>query len=353
MADKKKKDGVTRRDFVKGAAAGFGGAAAVLGFPGILTAQSKPIRWRLQGYYPSTASAGKYGPLWAKSITELTGGRLTVEYSEPGAIVPVGESFQNVADGTIDACQAFANFYRGIFPETDIEAGLPFAWETPFEMHDAYYNRGLLEEIRKIYAEHNILYCCPCYGNLIYGFSTVKPIRKAADMKGMKIRDLGLSADWVASYGASPTSLPAGEMYMALKMKTIDGVHYGVAVLEDLKIGEVCKYFLIEPNTGTCSMNLFCSMKSYNKLPNDLKKIVKDYSLPLVLPAVLSWDEKRSLAEISKKYGVEAVRWPKAEVDKGRAFMIEKLWPKVASKSARCKKLVDLVVAQAKHYGKI
>ena len=352
MDEKIKKNGLTRRDFVKGTAAGIGGVAA-LGFPAIVKAQNKPIKWRLQGYYPSTAEAGKYGPLWAKSITELTEGRLTVEYSEPGAIVPVGESFQNVADGTIDACQAFGPFYRGLMPEVDIEAGLPFAWETPSEIHDAFYHRGLLEEIRKVYADYNVFYCCPCYGNLIYGFSTVDPIRKPEDFKGKKIRDLGLSADWVAHYGAAPTSLPAGEMYMALKMKTISGVHYGVAVLEDLKIGEVCKYFLIEPNTGTCTMNLFCSMKSFKKLPPDLQKIVADYSLPLVLPVVVGWDEIRSLAEIKRKYGVEAVRWPKEDVDKGRAYMIEKLWPKVAAKSPRCKKLVDMIVEQAKHYGKI
>jgi hypothetical protein len=33
--------------------------------------------------------------------------------------------------------------------------------------------------------------------------------------------------------------------------------------------------------------------------------------------------------------------------------MSEKLWPKVAAKSARCKKLVDIVTAQAREYGKI
>ena len=353
MADKMMKAGISRRDFVKGAAAGIG-AGALMGLgPKEAKAQGNVIKWRMQGYYPSTAEAGKYAPLWAKGITELSGGRLVVEFAEPGAIVPTTEAFQNVSNGTLDACGSFGNFYRGVIPEVDIESGLPFAWETPSECHDGFYNRGLLEEFRKIYAEHNIFYCCPGYGNIMYGFSTVKPIRKPADFKGTKIRDLGLSADWLAHYGAAPTSLPAGEMYMALKMKTIEGVHYGVAVLEDLKIGEVCKYFLMQPNTGTCCMNIFVSMKAYNALPEDLKKIIANYSLSLVLPVTVGWDEKRSLAEVSKKYGVEAIQWAKKDVDEGRAYMIEKLWPKVAAKSARCKRLVDIVVAQAKHYGKI
>jgi len=352
MVDKKKKDGVTRRDFVKGAVAGLGGVAT-LGFPAVVKAQSKVIKWRMQSYYPSTASAGKFAWRWAKAITEVTNGRLAVDCAEPGAIVPPMEIFQNVSNGMLDVGASFGPVYRGLMPEVDIEAGLPFAWEKVEECNEGYYDYGLLEEFRKIYAEHNIFYAAPLYCNIFYGFPTVKPVRKPSDFKGMKIRDLGLSADWVAHYGAAPTSLPPGEMYMALKMKTIDGVHYGVAVLEELKIGEVCKYFLMEPNTGRTCVNLFVNMKSFNALPADLKLIVKDYSVPFTLPVTMEWDENRSFTQVSKKYGVEAVRWAKADIDNARAYMIEKLWPKVAAKSARCKRLVDIVVSQAKNLGKV
>jgi hypothetical protein len=59
------------------------------------------------------------------------------------------------------------------------------------------------------------------------------------------------------------------------------------------------------------------------------------------------------LVEVQRKYGIEAIRWAKEDTDKARAYMIEKLWPKVAAKSARCKRLVDIISAQAKHYGKV
>jgi len=350
MADKKK-GGVTRRNFVKGAVAGLGGVAA-LGFPSIVKAQKK-ITWRFQATYPSTVEAGKFGTTWCKAITEITNGELTVNFSEPGAIVPVSETFQNVADGTVDATVFFGTSYRGIIPETDVEVGLPFAWETPTEVCDAYYKRGLIEEIRKIYAEHDILFCTPSICNIFYGFHTTKPVRKSSDLKGMKIRDMGISAEWLAHFGAAPTFLPAGEMYMALKMKTLDGVHYGIKVAEDQKLGEVCKYFILEPNPGTTVMNLFCSMKSFNKLPDDIKRIVKDYSANIIMPVTVHWDEKGIIPYLTKKYGMEFIHWPKDDADKARAYMIEKLWPKVAAKSARCKRLVDLVTTQAKYYGKI
>jgi TRAP-type C4-dicarboxylate transport system substrate-binding protein len=204
-----------------------------------------------------------------------------------------------------------------------------------------------------VYADQNIFYVAPCYCNIMYGYPTVKAVRKPADFKGMKIRDLGLAADWIASFGAAPTALPAAEMYMALRMKTIDGVHYGTAALEDFKLGEVCKYYLLEPNTGVTVNNIYANMKAYEALPADLKQIVKNYSQTFTLPTTMEWDERRSWIESSRKYGIEGIRWSKEDTERSKKYMITELWPKVASKSARCKKLVELVMDQAKHLGKI
>ena len=353
MAGEIRENLLSRRNFVKGAAAGIGGVALSKMAPRAAKAKSKGIEWRIQGAYPSTVEAGKFATTWAKSITELTGGELTVTYSEPGSIVPVSELFQNVSNGMLDATVFYGTSYRGIIPETDIEVGLPYAWESPTECHDAYYKRGLLEEMRKIYAEYNLFYCCPAVNNIYYGFHTTKPVRSPADFKGMKVRDMGLSAKWLAHYGAAPTFLPAGEMYMALKMGTLDGVHYGIKVIQDMKLGEVAKYFLLDPNPGTTVMNLFVSMQSYNALPDDIKKIISDYSYSILLPVTVGWDEKGVMSSVTKEYGTEFVKWSKEEADKSRAYMIEKLWPTVGEKSARCKRLVDLVTEQAKYYGKI
>ena len=352
MADEIMKDGITRRNFVKGAAAGIGAGALVGLGAKKARAQGKVIKWRMQSIFPSIGLSGQFSVLWAKSLTELSGGRLIVEFSEPGTIVPAMETFQSVSNGTLDAGGAAGMFSRGILPEGEIENGLPFAWDTVFDCHDAYANRGLLEEIRKVYAEHNIFYATPAYSNNFYGYATVKPVRKPADFKGMKMRDLGGSADLLALYGAIPTIIPPGEFYMALKMKTIEGVHYGVAGLEDLKIGEVCKYYILEPQPGPPVINILVNMKSYNALPEDLKKLVRDYSTAFSLPVAMR-DESRQVFEISKKYGVEFIRWSQEDIQKTRKLAIEKIWPKIAAKSARCKKLVEIVINQARLYGKI
>ena len=352
MVKKIGKDGVSRRSFIKGAA--VVGASSLVGLgTSRAYAQGKTIKWRMQGHYGLKDMAGQFAVRWAKTVTEITEGRLTVEWTPPGAIVPPAETFQSVANGTLDAAGSFGPFYRGLMPEVDVEAGLPFAWVTPSECHDGYYNRGLLEEFRKIYAEHNIFYAAPAYCNIIYGYPTNKPVRKPSDFKGMKMRDLGLSADWLAHFGAIPTVLPAGEMYMGLKMKTIDGVHYGVASLEDFKLGEVCKYYLLEPNTGTTVLNIIVNTKAYEALPADLKQLLKNHSQTFTLPTTVEWDEYRSLNESSKKFGIEAIRWSAADIAESRKYMITELWPKVAAKSARCKRLVDIVIAQAKLLGKV
>ncbi|BBO72639.1 C4-dicarboxylate ABC transporter substrate-binding protein [Desulfosarcina widdelii] len=346
-------DKLSRRNFIKGTTAVIGAAALTGVTTGNAKAESKPIRWRMQGMYAETNMAGKFAFRWAKSVTDVTNGRLKVQCGEPGSIVPAKELFQAVSSGMLDAAGSFGPFYRGIMPEVDVEAGLPFAWETPQECHDGFYNYGLLEEFRKIYAEHGIFYAAPAYCNIIYGYPTTKPVRKPSDFKGMKMRDLGLSADWLAHFGAAPTALPAGEMYMALKMGTIDGVHYGTACLEDFKLGEVCKYYLLEPNTGTTVLNILINMESYEKLPADLKELLKNYSQTFTLAVTAEWDENRSWIESSKKYNIEGIRWSAEDSKMAKEYMIKTLWKKVSGKSPRCKKLVDIVYEQAAHLGKI
>ena len=314
---------------------------------------AKVIRWRMEGIYPSTAMPGKFAPMWAKAITHITDKGLQIQYAEPGAIVPAKEIFMAVSNGTLDCASEYGTFHRAVMPETDIECGLPFAWMKPEEIHDAYYNRGLLEEMRKIYAEHNIYFVAPSYCNIIYGYPLTKPVRKPSDFKGMKIRDLGLAADWVAHYGASPTVLPAGEMYMALKLKTIDGVHFGTASLDDYKLGEVCKYFLIEPHTGAVASNLLINMDAWKKLPKDIKNLINNYSSSIMLQNTINWDENAKWQKYSKKYGVEGIHWSQEDIDSSQAFMIKTLWQKIAAKSDRCKKLVEMINNQAKDLGRI
>ena len=78
------------------------------------------------------------------------------------------------------------------------------------------------------------------------GFRTNKPIRTLADFKGVMLRTGVLQTIWVLEQlGAKPMRIPGGEIYMALKMGTIDGAEFSVPSTDwGIKFQETTKYWV-------------------------------------------------------------------------------------------------------------
>lgn len=257
-----------------------------------------------------------------------------------------------VSNGTLEAAGTFAGFFSSVIPEAKIEVGLPFLWEQPREQYDAFYHRGLFKILSEVYAEHNIRHLGSVFYDSIYGFALREPIYKPGDFKGKKIRALHLAADWVAHYGASPVVIPGAELYMALKLGTIDGVHFGPSSLEDYKLGEIAKYYLVEPETGATNSNVIVNMDAWKALPEDIKHILDKYSQTILLREPFLWNDDNKLRKAAKKYGVEPIHWSKEDLRKTYEYAINVLWQKAAA-SPRCAKMVDICREQARDLGRI
>ena len=64
---------------------------------------AKKIRWRLQGPFPAVMAITYGSTEFAKKVTAMSGGRLTVKSFPGGAIVPPLKEFDAVRKGTLDA----------------------------------------------------------------------------------------------------------------------------------------------------------------------------------------------------------------------------------------------------------
>lgn len=313
-------------------------------------ASAKTFKWTIESAYSLSTALGKQYAKWGEDVTAMTGGRIQAVNVEPGAVVPVQEIFQAVSQGVIQGTGIYPAYYSGAMPEADIQVGMPFAWESIYEIHDAYFKRGMFEELRKIYDEHNIYLVAPIYFDSIYGYLLAKPVRKPSDFKGLKLRDIGGGADFVAHYGASPTVIPGPDLYMALKLGTIDGAHYGPVAFEGLKLGEVTKYFLYKPHTGCIAGAMLLNKDAWNELPQDLKDMINRFSFGFTVSAM--YTEKLLWLEAKKKYNIEGIEWSDEDTAAARAWAINELWEKIAQKSPRCRKLVDIVRQQTIDLGR-
>ncbi len=313
--------------------------------PAVATA--KTIVWKMQASYPVGTTVMMNGVEWAKAIEKLSNGRLKIEILPPGAMCGVKDIVNYLEKGVFDCAITYGGFYTGLIPETDLEIGLPQGHRSWDEVWDAMYNRGLGDIIREAYAEHNILWY-PCAADNFYHFNTNFPIKKLSDLKGKKIRALGVYGKYVQKLGASPVVVPGAEMYMAMKLGTIDGAIYGASGLKDVKLMEVVKYYT-HPTAAQIALSLLINKDSLKKLPPDLRVLVEVGTRYILADTSMRYITqcKAAMAEAVNKGYTQINQLDEAEMAKMRALVLP-LWDELAAKSPRMKKGVDILKKQMK-----
>jgi TRAP-type mannitol/chloroaromatic compound transport system substrate-binding protein len=230
-----------RRKFLTGAAAGTAVAASTLAAPAI--AQSRKEVVVVSTWPRDFPGLGIGAQRLCKSITDVSGGRLNVKYYAAGERVGAFDVFDAVASGKAQAYIGADYYWKGKHPAWAYFTSVPFGL-TYAEMGAWIFNLGgqkLWDEL----ADGFGLKCLPC-GNtgVQMGGWFRKEINSANDLKGLKMRIPGLGGDVMAKLGASPVSLPGGQIYENLVSGAIDATEW-VGPYNDyfLKFYEAAKYY--------------------------------------------------------------------------------------------------------------
>jgi len=158
----------------------------------------------------------------------------------------------------------------------------------------------------------------------------------------------------VKQIGGSPVVVPGPEMYMALKLGTIDGAIYGLETLWPQKLYEVWKYYVTVPNLNSIVGSYLINLDKWKALPEENRRLIEDngkYFLQGVTANNYTW-ELYWAAKAAKESPFQLTTWNAEDVAKIRKIGFG-LWDQVAGKSARTGKLVDMVRKQMVEIGKI
>jgi len=326
--------------------------STVLGLSSHAIAGEKVIKWKVQTAYPLTSTVTLHAYEWAKAINRITNGRLQAEVYPSGSFCSPAEMITFLAKGTFDAAITYGGYYVGMLPEANIESCMPMAHRSLFEVWDFMYMRGFQDIVQESYAKLGVRYWgtpCDCY----YGIGTNFPIKSIDDIKGKRIRATGLIAKLLEKLGASVTVIPGAELYMALKMGTIDGAVYGGGTLIPAKFYEVMKYWVQYPTLGHTNGAFFVSLKSLNKLPPDLKAIVDNSTRYILLDTTLQYFKRSEDMRLTLEgLGTKMVYLPEEDVDKMTAIA-QDLWDEIATANEACAKGVAILKEQLRYYGRL
>ncbi|MBF0369624.1 MAG: TRAP transporter substrate-binding protein [Magnetococcales bacterium] len=265
----------TRRGFLKGAVAATGAAAAAVSAPNIAIA-GKKIRWKMVTTWPKNfPGLGMGANFLAKTIGEMSGGRLKVKVYGAKELVGAFEVFDAVSRGTAQMGHGAAYYWKGKHPATQFFAAVPFGL-TAQEMNGWLYHGGGMELWSKLYDQFGMVPTAIGNTGVQMGGWFNKQINTVDDLKGLKMRIPGLGGEVLKRAGGTPVSLPGGEIFPSLQSGSIDATEW-VGPYNDLAFGlhKAAKYYYFpgwhEPGT---TLECMINKKALHALPKDLQSIV-------------------------------------------------------------------------------
>ena len=250
-----------RREFIKkSAVAGVVGtaAASTLAKPAISQGRTKMV---IVSTWPRDfPGLGTGAQRMAKRVNDMTDGRISVEYFAAKERVGAFDSFDEVASGKAQAYHAADYYWKGKHLGWAYFTSVPFGLS--YTEMNAWIRFGGGQELWDELAASFGLKCV-MVGNTgcQMGGWFNKEINSADDLKGLKMRIPGLGGDVMAKLGASPVSIPGGQIYENLVSGAIDATEW-VGPYNDyfMKFYEAAKYYYYpgwhEPGGGVeCCMN--------------------------------------------------------------------------------------------------
>lgn len=316
-------------------------------------AQSKKdivFTWKMQSAWPPPEKImGYFGAFGmanevARRVKEKTQGGLDIKVFPPGALFKELETPDALKRGAIEMACSAGSYHFSILPEVLFEWGLPYGAKTPEVGARVLLNARYQQILKKAFAEkHNVYHLGVCSVSS-YNYITRTPINKMDDLKGKKIRALGVTAQIVKAQGATPAMITGAEQYMALQRGTIDGTVYPPYAGITYKIFEVARYHSWPPIYAAVTINFLVNLPSWNKLPKEYQDVLQEevsnmakYSFEVSGPAL----DKIAVEEGKKQFNAEAVWLTDSEFMKMRVAAIP-LWEEWGKKSEYCAQLLQI-----------
>ncbi len=215
---------------------------------------------------------------WAKKVEDESGGRIKVELypsMQLGGKPP--ELIDQVKDGVVDLTWTVIGYTPGRFPSTE-------AFELPFMMTNG-------EQTSKAFHEYCMKYCAKEFADYhviawhTHGPGLIHskdPVNKLEDMNGLKLRGgTRVVNQMLEKLGATPVGMPVPAVAEALSKGVINGTTIPFEVAPAFKVDEIVKNitgFAGANGLYTATFVFAMNKDAYEKLPDDLKKVIDDNS---------------------------------------------------------------------------
>jgi tripartite ATP-independent transporter DctP family solute receptor len=188
---------------------------------------------------------GYTAEFFASRVKELTNGEITVQVYHSRQLGDARDNVENVRNGSIAVTTLSVSNLSQVLPVLDVWS-LPFIFKSDDHYWYVLNHPKSWEFMNQLEPKGMRIVTWITSG--ARNFFTQKPIRSAADLKGMKIRVMAspVMINTMKAFGASGVPTAWGELYTALQTGVVDGAENNHPSLISMKFYEVSKYYTLD-----------------------------------------------------------------------------------------------------------
>jgi tripartite ATP-independent transporter DctP family solute receptor len=244
----------------------------------------------------------------AKQVNEQSGGAVLIETFPGGQLGSSRDIVEATSSGAIQLVDEGAAQYGQFVPQFSILEG-PYLWRDQPHMRRAL-SSPLMDDFNKLLTEKRGM---RVIGATYYGKRHLttgsKAVRTADDMKGFKLRipEVDTFRAMAEAWGARPTPLNFGELYLALSQGAVDGQENPLPTIQSGKFYEVQKNLVLTAHILTPRL-IAVNEKVWSGIPEKDRKIVTE-----AVATHTQWQDNEilsqeaSLVDTFKKAGMNVI----------------------------------------------
>jgi TRAP-type mannitol/chloroaromatic compound transport system substrate-binding protein len=274
-----KTSAVSRRKFLRTGAVAAGAATlGTVAMPQVSRAQTTTLR--LQTSWPATDIFTEMAQQYIERVNSMAGGRLKIDLLHGGAVVHPFQVLDGVHGGQIDMAHTVPVYWYGKHKAASLfGTGPVFGFNANEGLGWIYAGGGkeLFEELQTQVMKINVksFFAMPMPTQPLGWFK--RPLKTAADLKGLKYRTVGLAADLFQAMGLAVAQLPGGEIVPAMERGVIDAFEYNNPT-SDRRFGSqnVAKnYYLGSHHQATEYFEIMINRPKFDSLSAEQKAIIQ------------------------------------------------------------------------------
>lgn len=326
-----------RRQFIGNA--GLAGILATGMAPAVQANQA--LRWRLASSFPKTLDITHGSAhVFARAVKDMSGGKIDISVHAADELMPALGVFDGVKRGVVECGHTAPYDHIGKDETFALDCAIPFGLNARQMTAWMLYGNGL-ELLREFYKGFGIVNFPLGNSGAQMGGWYRQPVRKPADLKGLRMRMTGLGAQVFERLGGTPIILPGSDLYQALERGTLAAAA-GTGPHDDRQRGlhQVAPYYGY-PGwwAGGTQLALYVNQRAYDALTAESKAIIEAAAAVAHRDMQAHYDTKNALAlKALVAGGTHLTALPKSLLD--RAYQAaQELYVELSGKNPHWKRI--------------